>query len=67
MPAAGNVDEALALLAQYCRIDNKSVQLRLTKQADGMLVEASFSEVSRHRIRQTPSSNSGLSSRAYAR
>ena len=52
MSAAENVGEALRLLMRYCRIVNESVRLRLAPQADGIFVEASFSGVARHRIRQ---------------
>ncbi len=50
--AAENVGEALTLLMHYCRIVNESVRLKLTREPEGMLVEASFSGISRHRIRQ---------------
>jgi AraC-like DNA-binding protein len=52
MSAAENVGDALALLMHYCRIVNESVRLKLAPQPDGMLVEASFSGIARHRIRQ---------------
>jgi AraC-like DNA-binding protein len=52
MSAAENVSEALALLMHYCRIVNESVRVKLARQPDGMLVEASFSGIVRHRIRQ---------------
>jgi AraC-like DNA-binding protein len=50
--SAENVGEALTLLMHYCRIVNESVRLKLTREPEGMLVEASFSGISRHRIRQ---------------
>jgi len=52
MSAAENVSEALTLLMHYCRIVNESVRLKLAQQPDGMLVDASFSGIARHRIRQ---------------
>lgn len=52
MSAAESVSEALTLLMHYCRIVNESVRLRLAPQPDGIFVEASFSGVARHRIRQ---------------
>ncbi len=52
MSAAENVSEALTLLMHYCRIVNESVRLKLARQPDGMFVEASFSGIARHRIRQ---------------
>jgi AraC-like DNA-binding protein len=50
--AAENVGEALTLLMHYCRIVNESVRLKLTREPEEMLVQASFSGISRHRIRQ---------------
>ncbi len=50
--AARNLGEALSLFARYCRIVNESVRLKLTRQSDGVIVEVSFSGISRHRIRQ---------------
>jgi AraC-like DNA-binding protein len=50
--AAGNVGEALTLFVRYCRIVNESVRLKLMRQTDGMVVEASFFGISRHRVRQ---------------
>jgi AraC-like DNA-binding protein len=50
--AARNLGEALSLFARYCRIVNESVRLKLTLEPDGLIVEASFSGISRHRIRQ---------------
>ena len=50
--AAGNLGEALTLFARYCRIVNESVRLKLARRPDGMIVEASFFGISRHRIRQ---------------
>ena len=50
--AAGNVGEALTLFVRYCRIVNESVRLKLSPRPDGMIVEANFSGISRHRIRQ---------------
>ena len=52
MSAAENVSEALTLLMHYCRIVNDSVRLKLAQQPDGIFVEASFSGVARHRIKQ---------------
>jgi AraC-like DNA-binding protein len=50
--AARNLGEALTLFGRYCRIVNESVRLKLTRQSDGMIVEANFFGISRHRIRQ---------------
>jgi AraC-like DNA-binding protein len=50
--AAENVRGALTLLMRYCRIVNESVRLTLAQEADGILVEASFSGIARHRIKQ---------------
>jgi AraC-like DNA-binding protein len=50
--AARNLGEALSLFARYCRIVNESVRLKLAPGPDGMIVEANFFGVSRHRIRQ---------------
>ena len=52
MSAAENVSDALTLLMHYCRIVNESVRLKLTRQPGGMFVDASFSGIARHRIRQ---------------
>jgi Arabinose-binding domain of AraC transcription regulator, N-term len=52
MSAAENVSEALALLMRHCRIVNESVRLKLAPQPDGIFVEASFSGIARHRIKQ---------------
>ena len=50
--AARNLGEALSLFVRYCHIVNESVRLKLTRQSDGVLLEASFSGISRHRMRQ---------------
>ena len=52
MSAAENVSGALTLLVRYCRIVNESVRLKSARQPDGILVEASFSGIARHRIKQ---------------
>jgi AraC-like DNA-binding protein len=52
MSAAENVSEALTLLMHYCRIVNESVRLKLARRPEGIVVEANFSGVARHRIRQ---------------
>ena len=52
MSAAENVSDALTLLMHYCRIVNESVRLKLAREPDGIVVEAVFSGVARHRIRQ---------------
>ena len=38
--AARNLGEALSLFARYCRIVNESVRLKLTRQSDGVIVDA---------------------------
>ena len=52
MSAAENVSGALTLLVRYCRIVNESVRLKSARQPDGILVEASFSGIARHRVKQ---------------
>jgi AraC-like DNA-binding protein len=49
--AARDLGEALRLFARYCRIVNESVGLKLAPGPDGMIVEANFFGISRHRIR----------------
>jgi AraC-like DNA-binding protein len=50
--AAGNLGEAVVLLARYFRIINESVRLKMRRQPDGLIVEANFFGVGRHRVRQ---------------
>ena len=50
--AAGHLDEAMALLARYCRIVNESIRLKLTRQAETVVIEISFVGISRHRLKQ---------------
>ncbi len=49
--AARNLGDALRLFVRYCHIVNESVRLKLAPRPDGMVVEANFFGVSRHRIR----------------
>lgn len=50
--AAARLDEAMALLARYCRIVNESLRLKLARQAETVVVEFSFVGISRHRLKQ---------------
>jgi AraC-like DNA-binding protein len=53
VPAAKDIDEALALYARYFRIVNEAVRLKLARKPSGVAVEVDFIGSPRHLARQT--------------